>query len=261
MEKIFLYDTHTHTNMSPMLEELPNIIDICKNKNVIFNCVGTCLEDSKIAVEQAKKYKGQIYAAIGIHPDNCKDIKDIEKLEDLYLKNKDVVVAWGEIGLDYHYENVDKEKQTLFFKKQLELVNKYNLPVCIHVRDAEDDCLEILKMVKNPKNVWIHCFAKGPELAKKYIQLGYMVSIPGIITFKNAKELNEAIKVIPLDRMMIETDGPWLAPVPMRGKTNYPQYVEYVLDDISRKLQINKEELAKKIMDNSITFFNIRDTF
>lgn len=255
MNKIFLYDTHTHTNMEPMLSELSNIVDICRSKNIVFNCVGTCLKDSIIAVEQARKYKGTIYATIGIHPDECKNIDDIKKLEDLYLKNKDVIVAWGEIGLDYHYENVDKEKQILFFKKQLEMVNKYDLPVCIHVRDAEEDMLEVLKMVKNPKNVWIHCFAKGKELAKQYIERGYMISIPGIITFKNAREVNEAISSIPLDRIMLETDGPWLAPVPMRGKTNYPHYVEYVFNYISNKLKMNPRDLAMKLMENSIKFF------
>ncbi len=258
MNKIFLYDTHTHTNMEPMLSELPNIIQICKDKNIIFNCVGTCLKDSIVAVEQAKKYKGQIYATIGIHPSEIRDINDIKKLEDLYLKNEEYIVAWGEIGLDYKEGNPDKELQKLFFIKQLDVVNKYNIPVCIHVRDAEEDILEILKMVKNPNKVWIHCFAKDKNLAKQYIDRGYMISIPGIITFKNAKEVNEAIEVIPINRIMLETDGPWLAPVPMRGKINYPHYVEFVLNYLSNKLQINKQDLATKVVSNSIAFFNLK---
>lgn len=258
MKNIFLYDVHTHTNMDPMIKELDNIVSVCSNRNIVWNAVGTNLEDSKIAVQQAKKYKGQIFATIGIHPDNCKDLNDIEKLEQLYLKNKDVIVAWGEIGLDYHYENYDKEKQILFFKKQLEMVNKYDLPVCIHVRLAENDCFEILKMVKNPNKVWIHCFAMGPEWAKKYIDAGYMLSIPGIVTFKNAKPLQESLKIIPLDRMLVETDGPWLAPVPYRGKTNYPHYVQFVMEDIANKLQISKEELAKKLTANAVNFFGIK---
>lgn len=258
MKNIFLYDVHTHTNMDPMMQNLDNIVDICKDKNIVWNAVGTNVQDSKIAVEQAKKYKGQIFATIGIHPDNCKDLKDIEELEQLYLKNKDVIVAWGEIGLDYHYEKFDKEKQILFFKKQLEIVNKYDLPVCIHVRDAEDDCFEILKMVKNPSKVWIHCFAKGPDWAKKYIDAGYMISIPGIITFKNAKSLHESIKTIPLDRLMVETDGPWLSPEPYRGKTNMPHYVEFVMNGIADKLQMSKEELAKKVTANAVNFFGIK---
>lgn len=258
MKNIFLYDVHTHTNMDPMIKDLDNIVSICKDRNIIWNAVGTNVEDSKIAVEQAKKYKGQIFATVGIHPDNCKDLSDIDKLEQLYLQNKDVVVAWGEIGLDYHYEHYDKEKQILFFKKQLEVVNKYNLPVCIHVRDAEDDCFEILKMVKNPNKVWIHCFAKDTAWAKKYIDAGFMISIPGIITFKNAKALHESIKVIPLDRMMVETDGPWLAPEPYRGKTNLPSYVEFVANGIANHLQMSKEELIKKVTANAVNFFGIK---
>ena len=258
MKNIFLYDVHTHTNMSPMINELDNIVAICKDRNIIWNAVGTNVEDSTITVEQAHKYKGQIYATVGIHPDNCKDINDIQKLEDLYLNNKDVVVAWGEIGLDYHYENYDKEKQILFFKKQLEIVNKYNLPVCIHVRQAEEDCFEILKMVKNPSKVWIHCFAMGPDWAKKYVDAGYMISIPGIVTFKNAKALHEAIKVIPLDKMMVETDGPWLSPEPYRGKTNYPHYVQFVMENIANRLEMPKEELSKKLTANAVNFFGIK---
>lgn len=255
LHNIFLYDVHTHTNQEPMLSDLDNVVEIGKNKKIIWNCVGTCLDDSIIAVDQAKKYPGQIFATVGIHPDNCKDINDIEKLEKLYLDNKDVIVAWGEIGLDYHYENYNKEKQILFFKKQLEIVNKYDLPVCIHVRMAEDDCFEILKMVKNPKKVWIHCFAMGADWAKKYVDAGYMISIPGIVTFKNAQPLQEALKVIPLDRMMVETDGPWLAPVPKRGKTNYPYYVEYVAADIANRLSLPLEKLAEELTNNSINFF------
>ncbi len=258
MKDIFLYDVHTHTNMDPMIRQLDTIVSICKDKNIIWNAVGTNYEDSVIAINQAKQYPDQIYATVGIHPDNCKDLNDIQKLEDLYLKNKDVVVAWGECGLDYHYENFDKEKQILFFKKQLEIVNKYNLPVCIHVRAAEEDCFKILKMVKNPNKVWIHCFAMGTDWAKKYIDAGYMLSIPGIVTFKNAKALNEALTVIPLDRMMVETDGPWLAPVPHRGKTNYPYYVQYVAEDIANKLQMSKEEVIKKLTANAVNFFSLK---
>ncbi|XQP55788.1 MAG: TatD family hydrolase [Mycoplasmoidaceae bacterium] len=257
MKNIFLYDVHTHTNMDPMINDLDNILSICSDRKIIFNCVGTNLNDSIIAVQQAKEHKGQIYATIGIHPDNCHDLNDINKLEQLYLENKDVIVAWGEIGLDYHYENFDKEKQQLFFKKQLEIVNKYDLPVCIHVRNAEEDCFEILKMVKNPSKVWIHCFAKGKDWVQKYIDRGYMISVPGIITFKNAQDLHEAIKYIPLDKLMVETDGPWLAPIPYRGKTNYPQYVEFVVDNIAQRLNIQKEALAEKITNNSLIFFNL----
>lgn len=258
MKNIFLYDVHTHTNMEPMINDLDNIVSICKDKRIIWNAVGTNVQDSAIAIKQARQYPGQIYATIGIHPDNCRDLSDIDKLEKLYLENKDVVVAWGEIGLDYHYEKYDKEKQILFFKKQLEVAIKYDLPICIHVRDAEEDCLEILKMVRSPSKVWIHCFAKGTDYIDKYNSRGYMISIPGIITFKNAKELHESIKHIPLNKMMVETDGPWLAPVPHRGETNYPQYVQFVMEEISNRLQISKEELSKKLTDNSVNFFGIK---
>lgn len=257
MKNIFLYDVHTHTNMDPMMQELDNVVSICKDRNIIYNCVGTNVQDSQIAIDQAKKYPGTIYATVGIHPDNCNELSDIDKIEQLYLNNKDVVVAIGEIGLDYHYEHYDKEKQKLFFTKLLELANKYDLPVCIHVRQAEEDCLEILKKAKNPKKIWIHCFAGDTNLVKKYVDLGYMISIPGIITFKNAKQLQESIKHIPLDRLMVETDGPWLAPIPYRGKTNFPHYVQFVAEAIANILNINKDELAKKLTANAVNFFKL----
>jgi len=257
MNNIFLYDTHVHTNSDPLLKEITNIVDVCRNKHIMWNAVGTEIEDSIEGCKQAHQYKDICRCTIGIHPSNCKDISDVDKLEQIYLDNKDVIVAIGEIGLDYKEGIEDKEKQKLFFIKQIELANKYDLPICVHCREAEEDCLEILKLVKNQKNVWIHCFGKGWEVAKKYIDRGYMISIPGIVTFKNGKDLQEAVKHIPLDRIMLETDGPWLAPVPMRGKMNYPHYVEYVLDGICGLLQLNKYELAKQFTNNSLKFFRL----
>lgn len=258
MNTIYLYDVHVHTNMDPMIKEIDNIVSICKDKKIIFNCIGTNIIDSYIACNQAHDYKDLIYATIGIHPDNVGNYEDLWRLEQMYLEHKDVIVALGEIGLDYTASNKDHELQKDFFKKQIDIANKFNLPICVHCRDAEEDCLEILKLVKNPKKVWIHCFSKGPEIAKKYIERGYMFSIPGIVTFKNAKDINEALKVIPLDRIMLETDGPWLAPEPVRGKTNYPFNVEHILNYLSRKLQINKDELAKQFTENSIKFLGIK---
>lgn len=256
MNNIFLYDTHVHTNSDPLLKDINNIVDICRDKGIMWNAIGTEIEDSIEGCKQAHLYNDICRCTIGIHPENAKDISDVDKLEKIYLENKDVIVAIGEIGLDYTV-NVDKDIQKQFFIKQIELANKYNLPICIHCRNAEEDCLEILKLVKDQSKVWIHCFAKGWDIAKIYIERGYMISIPGIVTFKNGKEIQECVKHIPLNRIMIETDGPYLAPVPVRGKTNYPHYVEYVCEGISKILQINKEDLAKQFTSNSLKFFGL----
>lgn len=258
LDKIFLYDVHTHSNKFELLDDLDNVVKICRQKNVFYNCVGTNVEDSIVAIQQAKKYPDVMKATVGIHPDDIKDLSDIDKIEQLYLDNKDVVVAIGEVGLDYSQGDQNKQNQKLFFSKFVELANKYDLPLCIHVRDAEQDCLEILNNIKNPKNVWIHCFAKGKDLAQEYVKRGYMISIPGIVTFKNAKDIQEAIKYIPLDRMMVETDGPWLAPVPNRGKINYPHYVEFTARDIANRLNVPFEEFSKKVTANAVNFFRLK---
>jgi len=257
MNNIFLYDTHVHTNSDPLLKDIENIVAICRNKHIAFNAIGTEVSDCLEGCKQAHTYNDICRAIIGIHPENAKDISDVDKIEQIYLENKDVVVAIGEIGLDYVASSVDKETQKKFFIKQIELANKYNLPICIHCREAEQDCLEILKLVKNPSKVWIHCFAKSWDIAKIYIDRGYMISIPGIVTFKNGKDVQEAVKHIPLDRLMVETDGPYLAPVPMRGKTNYPHYVQYVEEHIAHILDIDKNELAKQLTYNSLKFFGL----
>lgn len=256
-QKIFLYDNHTHTNISPLVESIDEIVNTCRTKHIIYNCVGTNLKDSIIACQQAKKYSDTIRCMVGIHPDECNDLNDIHAIEKLYLQNKEHIVAIGEIGLDYYGINKDKEKQKHFFKLLIELANKYALPMCIHVRDAELDCLELLQNVKYPNKVCIHCFTGDKWLAKKYIERGYVISVSGIVTFKNALLLHEAIKYIPLDKMLVETDGPWLSPYPYRGKTNYPYYVEYVANNIANRLNIDPQELFKQLVENTYNFYQI----
>ena len=258
IDNIFLYDVHTHSNKLELLKDVENVVSICRDRHIFYNCVGTNIEDSKIAIQQAKKYPDVMKATVGIHPDDIDKLEDINTIEQLYLDNKDVVVAIGEIGLDYSRSDENKQKQKQFFIKFIEMANKYDLPICIHVRDAEEDCLEILKLVKKPSNVWIHCFARDSQLVKKYVDRGYMISIPGIVTFKNAKDVQEAIKYIPLDKMMVETDGPWLAPTPHRGKINYPHYVEFTARDIATRLNIPFEEFAKKVTANAVNFFRLK---
>lgn len=257
--KINYYDVHAHTNIEPLLNNSDKIIDICQNEKTIFNCIGTNVANSLIACQQAKKYPNKIFATVGIHPDECNNFTDIKKIEEIYLKNQNVIVAIGEVGLDYHNKKTDKSTQKKFLNEFIKIVNKYNLPICIHVRDADEDCLKILQNVKNKNKIWIHCFSKNVEIAKKYLSLGCYFSFSGIITFKNSKELHEAIEIIPINRIMVETDAPFLTPDPHRGKTNFPYYVKYIIEQIAQIKKINIKKICEQIMNNSLTFFNIKN--
>lgn len=258
--KYRFYDTHAHTNMPPLLERSEEIIAGCKKQEIMFNVVGTNLEDSNVAIDQAKNHDN-VKAIIGIHPSEvCNlDLKDtISKIENLYLNNKKSVVAFGETGLDYHYDNTDKAKQKDFFIEHIKLSNKFNIPLVVHVRDAHDDCLKILdEFVEYSDMVLIHCFSSDVDLVKKYVERNYYISIPGIITFKKAFILHEAIKHIPLEKLLIETDCPWLSPEPNRGKINSPLNIVYIAKDIANKLNYSEQEMENILMTNSNHFFDI----
>ena len=164
------YDTHAHTNLTPLFEQTSTIVDECNKQEIIFNVIGTNSKDSLIAIQQAQQYPHTIRATIGYHPSNINNLDELKQLENLYLKYKKYIVAIGEIGLDYHYEGYDKNLQIAGFKYQIALANKYNLPIVVHVRDAHEDCLEILKSAKT--KVLIHCFSATKDIANKYLERG-----------------------------------------------------------------------------------------
>lgn len=261
--EIKYYDTHAHINIEPLDGEIEQIINDCLNNNTILNCIGVDIPTSLSAIELSKKYPNVVRACVGIHPDDgVKAIDDenqmLNELEDIIKNNLDNIVCVGEIGLDYYDQNItvaDKEKQKRIFIKQIELAIKYQLPINIHNRNADDDLINILDQFKLNK-VMIHCFSSNTFNAKRFIERNYFLSIPGIVTFKNAKDLHEAIKEIPVDKIVVETDAPFLTPVPFRGKTNYPHYVKYTLDEIAKIKNIDNEKLRIQILNNSINFFN-----
>lgn len=262
LKDIRLYDTHCHLNSKMLVSNFDEIIKICQRKKIILNCVGTNYEDSCIAINQAKKYPNLIKATIGIHPYEIKNISNIAKLEELYLVNKKYIVAWGEIGLDY-YQNPTNEiikQQKLFFANQIKLANKYNLPIIVHVRDqktkALNDCLELLKTHNKTSKILIHFFTGNSKICKRIIACDYYVSLSGVITFKNSKEINEALDLIPLNRLLIETDAPYATPVPYRGEINKPYYLENIYEYLQEKLKNN--DLWKILLENSLNFFGLK---
>ena len=215
MEKL-IFDTHAHYDDEKFNDDREYFLK-GEDNNIfsIINC-GVSLNSSKISVEFANKYP-IVYAAIGVHPSEVSNILPnfIDELYNLYKSSKKVV-AIGEIGLDYHYDNCDKDAQIDVFKKQIILANELGIPVIIHDRDAHEDTMKILKEYR-PKGV-VHCFSGSVNMAMDVINMGMYLGIGGAVTFKNAKKILDVVKSAPIDKIVLETDAPYMAPVPNRGK-------------------------------------------
>lgn len=250
------FDTHTHYDDKRFDEDRHKILKDLKNHNVgyIVN-IGADMPSSLKSIELSEIYDF-IYATVGIHPHEAKTVneEDYKILED-WLK-KDKVVALGEIGLDYHYDFSPREKQVEVFTKQLKICENIKKPVIIHSREASGEVFDIIKKSNVRKGV-IHAYSGSLEMAKEYIKLGFHIGIGGVITFKNAKKLVEVVENIPLTRILIETDLPYLTPEPFRGKRNNSQYLKYIVDKISEIKQIPHQEIEKITFDNAVKFFHI----
>lgn len=240
-------DTHCHIYQE-YYDDIDKEINDCNKEDCNVLITNGCdLKSGKESLEIAKKYK-EVYAAIGFHPT---EIKDYDDSWLYWLKehiNDDKVVAIGEIGLDYHYDDTDKEKEIIIFKKQLELGEKYQMPVIVHSRDATEDTLKILKDY-NLKGI-IHGFSGSLEVAKEYIKMGYKLGVNGVVTFKNA-HLKEVIKEIGIKNIVIETDSPYLTPDPFRGQKNHPYNVKIIVDFLADYLNISKEEILRITNNNA----------
>lgn len=234
-----IFDTHTHYDDEAFNEDRENIIDELINNNVIgiLNC-GASIEGARASVEFSKKYS-IFYAAVGVHPEYADKVDEVTIKELRELCKNDKVKAIGEIGLDYYYEeNPPREIQLNAFRMQMELAKELNLPVIIHDRDAHEDTLKIIKEFPEVKGE-IHCFSGSVEFAKECVKLGYFLGISGVATFKNAKKIVEVIKEIPLEFLVVETDCPYMAPTPYRGKRNYSLFIPYIVEKIAEiKCQI-----------------------
>ena len=255
MENIF--ETHAHyddeafdNDREKLLEELPKQ-GVC---GVI--TAGADLQSSIAAIKLAGKYP-YIYAAVGIHPENISETSntDLEEIEDL-LKTHKEIVAVGEIGLDYHFRQDNKQIQKEIFMEQIQLANKHNLPVLVHDREAHGDTMEILKNTK-PKGI-VHCFSGSLEMAKKVIKLGMYLGIGGVVTFKNAKNIVEVIREMPLDVMVLETDAPYMAPVPFRGKRCDSYMIKCTAEKIAEIKNISVEKVLETTKANAIKLFGIQ---
>ena len=255
-----LFDSHAHLNDARFDEDREALIQKLQEEHVdlVLN-PGADIETSISSVELANKYDF-IYAAVGVHPHDVKDLDDtaIDTLRKLATENEKVV-AIGEIGLDYYYDNSPREVQKEWFKKQIELANELKLPIIIHDRDAHQDTFEIIKNTKFPEiGCVLHCYSGNVELAKEYVKMGCYISIPGTVTFKNNKKTREVAKEIPLEYLLIETDSPYMAPEPHRGKRNDPSLVAFVADKIAQEKGISYEKVCEATKENAKRLFNIK---
>ena len=254
-----IFDTHVQLNDQAFQDDLDSYIKSAENAGVkAFLCVGYDIESSKKAIEIAHKYPN-VYAAIGMHPTELKDtsidyVSEIEKLID------DRVVAIGEIGLDYHWDNVDRETQKKYFEYFIKLACKHKLPISLHVRDAIEDCYNILKGNKEylTKGV-MHCYSGSAEMMPKFIELGMYIALGGTVTFLNAKKVHEVAAKVPLDKLVVETDAPYLAPHPFRGQLNKPEYITKVVEKIGAIRDLSTFLVEEKTYENAVELFNIKD--
>ena len=247
-----IIDTHVHINRLEY-DNLSEIVSKLKDNTVINNGINE--ETNKMVLELAEK-NSNFYAAIGYHPEEIGNIKDFDlSLLEEYLKNPKVV-AIGEIGLDYHYRNDNKEEQKELFIKQLELAQKYNKPVIVHSRDAIEDTFNILSKYRVKAD--IHCFSSSLEMAERFIKIGCLIGIGGTLTFKNNKKTIEVVKNVEMSKILLETDSPYLSPEPVRGTKNDSTNLIYVVDKISEIKGIDKEEVLKQLNQNAIEFFDLK---
>lgn len=251
------FDTHAHYDDDWFDEDREELLSSLPEKGVglVVN-PGTTVDTSRMAIAMAEKYD-HIYAAVGIHPENCHDFtpQHIDALRDLARHPK--VVAIGEIGLDYYWDsNPPKEFQQQVLRSQLALAEEVNLPVILHDRDAHGDILAIVKEFPRVRGVF-HCYSGSVEDARTIVKLGWMLSFNGAATFKNARKAPEVIAEIPLDKLMIETDAPYLAPVPYRGKRNDSRYVHLVAEKIAQIKGLSADEVERVTWENGKVFFGI----
>lgn len=248
-----MIDTHAHI-LKENYDSIDKLVKELKNKNVL--CVINCadnIDSSKEVILLSQKYNNYLIPAIGIHPDRINENDNsLEKLDNLLKKYH--VVAIGEIGLDYYHNNLNKEIQKDYFKKQISLAHKYNIPVIVHTRESIQDCFMILKN-SNVKGV-IHCFSGSVEMAREFVKIGFFLGIGGVLTFKNSK-LYKVIEEINIDNIVLETDSPYLAPEPFRGTKNVPSNVYYVAQKIAEIKNISVEEVINKTTLNARKLFDI----
>lgn len=252
-----IIDTHAHYDDEQFDEDRESLLTSLQDGGVekVIN-VGASLASCRRTLELAEKYPF-VYAAVGVHPD---DAGTLDEQSFAWLREAcqaEKVVAVGEIGLDYYWNKEEKELQKKWFIRQLSLARELSLPFCIHSRDAAEDTLQVMKSHAADLKGVIHCYSYSPELAEEYLKMGYYIGVGGVVTFKNGKKLKETVRMTPLDRILLETDCPYLAPEPNRGKRNSSLNLIYVAKEIARIKEISYDDVVEQTKKNAEALFRI----
>ncbi len=249
-----LIDTHAHINM--LKDPELGIIEAREAgvKEIIIPSASE--DDFENILELCDRYS-DIYATLGVHPEDCEKFSDNTAKKIMELARHPKVVGIGEIGLDYHYTKENKEIQKRIFNTQIEIAKILNLPIVVHDREAHGDVLEILK-AQNAKNVLLHCYSGSVEFMRECTKLGYKIALGGVVTFKNAIEPKEVAKEVEIENLMLETDCPYLAPHPFRGVENSPKYIGFVAKEIANLRNISYDSVVQATTKNAKEFFNLR---
>ena len=255
-----IFETHTHFDDKAFDEDRDEAIKAAVDAGVsrIVN-VGASMGSSKTSVELALKYP-VIYAAVGVHPEDCEFLteEDIQILKNYALDKGNKVVAVGEIGLDYYWDEPQRDIQKKWFVRQLQLSKEVNLPIIVHSREAAKDTLDIIKEEHNGSTGGvIHCFSYGIEMAKEYLDMGYYLGVGGVVTFKNGRKLKDVVEYTPIDRIVVETDSPYLAPVPNRGKRNTSANLPFIIEEIASIKGMSPTQVEEATYENAMKLYKL----
>ena len=253
-----LFDTHAHLNDEAFQEDRAELLETFRDAGVglVMNA-GCSLESSREGIALAEAYPW-IYASVGSHPDVADEVTEevLETYRQMCCHPK--VKAIGEIGLDYYYETIHRESQLRAFRMQMQLAQEMDLPVIVHERDAHEDGMQIVKEFPKVKGVF-HCYSGSAEMARQLVDLGWYIGFTGVLTFKNARKAVETAASIPLERILLETDCPYMAPVPFRGKRNHPGLLPYMAQKLAEIRGISLEEVTRATTENAKRLYRIED--
>lgn len=251
-----IFETHAHYDDEKFAEDRERLIDSLFQKGIgkIIN-VGASIESTKTTLALAEMYD-DIYAAVGVHPSDIDGLNEESFAWLLAQTRLPKTVAVGEIGLDYYWDKEPgiQERQRYWFRRQLALAAESGLPVIIHSRDAAEDTMQILKEAGTCGV--IHCYSYSPEMAREFVKMGYYIGVGGVVTFKNARKLKETVQELPLERILLETDCPYMAPEPHRGERNDSSYIPYVVEKIAELKGVTTEEVERITWENAMTLFS-----
>ena len=248
-------DTHCHLTDARYEDSDSLVLQSLRNGIDTLICIGYDITSSEKSKDISERFE-EVYFTAGVHPDTAKSYNGDTDNKIRELAKHDKCVAIGEIGLDYHYDGYDRKAQKDCFTAQIEIANQYKLPLSVHSRDACKDTLDIIKSVDGGAGKGVmHCYSYSKEVAKEYLDMGYYLSFGGTLTYKNSLNVKEVCKYAPLDRILTETDCPYLPPRLFRGQTNYPYYVSYVLEEIALLKNVSLEEVSKAVKENAKRLF------